>query len=106
MNSAGVDIQKVLTIIRPNAKWRMGGEEYEGLVWIADGQGGGKPTYQEIQTAWQPLSGKEAEGKVQRANIPTIYNAMFNGTGTVAERAVRLEKTICWIVRHHMGLVD
>jgi hypothetical protein len=49
---------------------------------------------------------KEAEGAVQKANLINVYTAMFNGTGTTAERATRLEKSLCWVVRHNLNLVD
>lgn len=49
---------------------------------------------------------KKAEGEVQKTNLINVYNAMFNGTGTTGERATRLEKSLCWIVRHNLDLVD
>lgn len=59
MNSAGVDIQTVIPLIRPGSIWRVNGEEYSGLIWIADGTGGGKPTYAEILAAWSPIAGRK-----------------------------------------------
>lgn len=52
------------------------------------------------------LKTKQAEGDAQKANLISVYNAMFNGTGTTGERATRLEKSLCWVVRHYINLVD
>jgi len=52
------------------------------------------------------LKAKQAEGDVQKANLISVYTAMFNGTGTTGERATRLEKSLCYIVRHNLNLVN
>jgi len=59
MNAAGVDIPRTLNFIRPNAIWRMNGEEYPGLIWIQDGEGGGKPTYAEILACWETITARK-----------------------------------------------
>ncbi len=59
MNAAGVDIPRTLNFIRPNAIWRMNGEEYPGLIWIQDGEGGGKPTYAEILAGWETITARK-----------------------------------------------
>lgn len=111
MNAAGIEIPIVLNEIRPGAKWRMSGEEYSGLTWVDDGPGGlGKPSEADITNAWPAIAAamaaKQADGEAQKANLISVYTAMFNGTGTTGERATRLEKSLCWIVRHNLNLVD
>lgn len=44
-----VDIQTVLTRIRPGAEWTLDGDSYEGLTWLDDSP---KPTAEEIDEAF------------------------------------------------------
>lgn len=59
-----VDIPAALNHCRPGAIWDLYGDDYSGLIWKADGQGGGKPTLEELNTAWQEVLAIRAARKV------------------------------------------
>lgn len=63
-DAPALDIPGALQHCRKGAQWVLNGEEYSGLVWIADGQGGGKPTLAELNTAWQEVLAVRAARKI------------------------------------------
>ena len=58
-----MDVAQTLLKIRPNAKWRLLGDEYEGLVWLDESP---KPTKAELDSAWPQVQYERAYAAVER----------------------------------------
>mgnify|MGYP003347196667 FL=1 len=62
------DIVNALLTLRPNAKWFMNGDEYEGLVWEDEIQS--KPTKEEILAEVEKLKQKWIDEEYRRKRAP------------------------------------
>ena len=78
-----MDVAQTLLKIRPNAKWQLLGDEYEGLVWLDESP---KPTKKTIQDAW-PHVEYEMEVAAIAAARRARYQAETDGLYFDAMRA-------------------
>ena len=62
------DIVNALLTLRPNAKWIMNGDEYEGIEWKDETQS--KPTKEEILVEVERLKQKWIDTEYQRKRAP------------------------------------
>jgi hypothetical protein len=89
------DITKAIISLRPNAKWSLEGNEYEGLVWLADEET--KPTEEEVNVELARLEEeyKLIEYKQKRATeYPPIgdqLDALWKGGDAAAEMLAKVQ---------------
>lgn len=58
------DISKVLINLRPNAKWIINGNSYDGIIWLDENES--KPTQQEVIEETQKLQQQYELNEYQR----------------------------------------
>jgi hypothetical protein len=89
------DITKAIISLRPNAKWSLEGNEYEGLSWLDTNHP--KPTKEEVNVECARLEEmyKLSEYKQQRAaEYPSIgdqLDALWKGGNAAAEMLAKVQ---------------
>ena len=89
------DIAKAIISLRPNAKWSLDGDTYEGLVWLDAEET--KPTEEEVNVECARLEEeyKLSEYKQQRAaEYPPIgdqLDALWKGGDAAAEMLAKVQ---------------
>lgn len=83
-----IDYALILTKKYPQARWRLNGDEYEGLEWLSDDP---KPTKKELESHWEEV---RAESKRKRDKIESIKQEIRTTKPPQSnpELALRIEK--------------